>query len=318
MINLDQSDPQLQTFWTNMSLELFKNVKLLHEQIETQFMERAPDDSLGAQMALFCVFSCGHMATYLCKYPNICPDPTITRDGPIMLKRAMTILTEASQVWPLAARWLDNLHKFFRDNKDIMPGMEGSMADSRDPIPEALQAALVRSPSGNASAAIRAPSHEDSQQTRNGESSSATVIQAPPQVPTPMMYIDPNMRLSQTQNQGQMLRPQSQQAQQAQEAIAAMPQQHLGERPAADGLGLLLEAFDSHQAGANVAAAGAGQPYDPNAAAAQAGYYNQPGQPGTAVPGNDGYENELQFYIDGVPTVQGWIGAGGGAGMYGY
>ena len=89
MINLDQSDTQLQTFWSNMSLELFKNVKLLYEQIETQFMERAADDSLGAQMAvggsnpgvktwialanlsqLFCVFSCGHMATYLCKYPN--------------------------------------------------------------------------------------------------------------------------------------------------------------------------------------------------------------------------------------------------------
>lgn len=88
MINLDQSDTQLQNFWSNMSLELFKNVKLLYEQIETQFMERVADDSLGAQMAvsgsspgsiiyrpansfqLFCVFSCGHMATYLCKYPN--------------------------------------------------------------------------------------------------------------------------------------------------------------------------------------------------------------------------------------------------------
>lgn len=317
MINLDQSDPQLQTFWSNMSLELFKNVKLLYEQIETQFMERAPDDSLGAQMALFCVFSCGHMATYLCRYPNVCPDPTITRDGPIMLQRAISILTEASQVWPLAARWLENLHKFFRDNKGAMPGMEGSMADSRDPVPEALQAALARSPSANGNGANQAASHEDSQQDRNGEASSATVIQAPPQVPTPMMYIDPNMRMPQTPSQGQVLRPQV--AQQAQQAIAAMPQQHLGERPAADGLGLLLEAFDSHQAGTNMAATGAGQPYDANVAATQAGYY---GPPGTAMPGNDGYENELQFYIDGAPTVQGWVGtsagAGNGPGMYGY
>lgn len=52
MINLDQLEPQMQTFWSNMSLELFKNVKLLYEQIETQFMERAADDSLGAQMAV--------------------------------------------------------------------------------------------------------------------------------------------------------------------------------------------------------------------------------------------------------------------------
>lgn len=52
MINLEQSDSELQTFWSNMSMELFKNVKLLHEQIETQFMERAPDDTMGAQMAV--------------------------------------------------------------------------------------------------------------------------------------------------------------------------------------------------------------------------------------------------------------------------
>lgn len=52
MINRDQSEPGMQTFWSNMSIELFNNVKLLAEQIETQFMERAPDDTMGAQMAV--------------------------------------------------------------------------------------------------------------------------------------------------------------------------------------------------------------------------------------------------------------------------
>lgn len=61
---------------------------------------------------------------------QVCPDPTISRDGPIMLQRAMQILTEASQVWPLAARWLENLEKFYRDNKGAIPGIEGSMDDS--------------------------------------------------------------------------------------------------------------------------------------------------------------------------------------------
>lgn len=46
-----------------------------------------------------------------------------------MLQRAMTILTEAAQVWPLAARWLDILEKFARDNKGVIAGIEGSMAD---------------------------------------------------------------------------------------------------------------------------------------------------------------------------------------------
>lgn len=52
MINIEQAEPQLQPFWSNMSLELFKNVKALHEQIDTQFMERSPEESLGAQMAV--------------------------------------------------------------------------------------------------------------------------------------------------------------------------------------------------------------------------------------------------------------------------
>lgn len=243
----------------------------------------------------------------------------------------MQILTEAAQVWPLAARWLENLEKFYRDNKGAIPGIEGSMDDSvrvtqilenvaapcvtiasgfelltrrqRDPVPEALQAALARPPSRNGTGASQSANQDASNQhARNGETPSSAVMQAPPQVPTPMMYIDPSMRMS--QGQGQI--PQSQ-------AMAGMQQQSLGDRPATDGLGLLLEAFDSHH-GASMAAAGAGQPYDPSLAASQAGYY---GQPGTAMPGNDGYENELQFYIDGgAQSVHGWVGTG--AGMYGY
>lgn len=91
-------------------------------------------------------------------------------------------------------------------------------------------------------------------------------------------------------------------------------QQQLSARPTTDGLGLLLEAFDTHQGSANMAAAAAGseQPYDPSVVTTQAGYY---GQPGAALPGNDGYENELQFYM-GADTVQGWVP--GAPGMYGY
>lgn len=132
-------------------------------------------------------------------------------------------------------------------------------------------------------------------------------MQAPSTVPTPMMYIDPNMRVpNQAQSQAQV------QAQQAQ-AMAAMPQQQLGGRQTTDGLGLLLEAFDTHQGAAGMAGAG-DQPYDPSAVATQVGYYGPTG----ATPGNDGYENELQFYIDGAgaPNVTAWVP--GGPGMYGY
>lgn len=237
-----------------------------------------------------------------------------------MLQRAMTILTEAAQVWPLAARWLEILDKFFRDNKGILPGIEGSMADGRDPVPEALQAAFALSPTVKTGQGVNqaaAAASDENQMNRNGETPAPTVLPAPPSVPTPMMYIDPNMRaqnqtqLSQAQTQAQAQAQVQTQAQQA-EAMAGISQQQLGARPTTDGLGLLLEAFDTHQ-GANMAAAGHEQPYDPNVAVNQAGYY---GQAGAQIPGNDGYENELQFYIDGAPTVQAWVP--GASGMYGY
>lgn len=46
-----------------------------------------------------------------------------------MLQRAMQILAEAAQVWPLAGRWLEILEKFARDNKGVLAGVEGSMAE---------------------------------------------------------------------------------------------------------------------------------------------------------------------------------------------
>lgn len=48
----------------------------------------------------------------------------------MMLQRAMQILSEAGQVWPLAERWLNILETFARDNKGVLTGVEGSMADS--------------------------------------------------------------------------------------------------------------------------------------------------------------------------------------------
>lgn len=53
-----------------MSYELFNNVRMLYEQIDTQFKLRTNDDGKGVQMAAFCVYSCGFFACYLCKYPN--------------------------------------------------------------------------------------------------------------------------------------------------------------------------------------------------------------------------------------------------------
>jgi hypothetical protein len=65
----DAKDP-LYRFWSNMSLDLFQNIRRIYEQIDAQFTGRSPEESVGAQMASFCVYTCGNFSTYLARYPN--------------------------------------------------------------------------------------------------------------------------------------------------------------------------------------------------------------------------------------------------------
>jgi len=155
---------------------------------------------------------------------------------------------------------------------------------------------------------------------------------------TPAIFIDPNLRLppvptpaqnqpvhspiqQQQQQQQQGVPSHVQVAQAAQAHVQAQQAMNTG-RPA-DGLGLLIEAFDTHQtAGALGTPTGqqpGPQPYDPHAP--PHGYYH----PSTLGP--DGYENQLAYYIeDSIPPqgtgIQNWaingMGTIPGAGIYPY
>jgi len=181
------------------------------------------------------------------------------------------------------------------------------------------------------------------------------------------MYIDPNLRLPMPhQSQGQQQQSMAalstpQQQQQNIPPLSQMQQhhstqqQHQQGRQSTDGLGLLLEAFDTHQTAASAVphqvpsahhppvppppqpqaagpgGSGSGQsaPYDPHSAAAVAAaaaaaaaasqeYYHHPHhQQSNGMSLNDGYENELGFYMsDGIPpAVQSWD-SGGNMGYY--
>jgi len=52
ILHLEQFDANLRQFWSNLSLDLFKNVWQLYEQIDAQFLDRSPDESTGAQVAV--------------------------------------------------------------------------------------------------------------------------------------------------------------------------------------------------------------------------------------------------------------------------
>jgi hypothetical protein len=304
IINLRAKQSAGHAFFSAMSTELFRNVRELFEQIEAQFTSRSPDESVGAQMAAFCVYSCGLFSAYLCKYPELCQDPSIVRDGPIMLGRTTAILMECKEVWPLASRWTDALEKFSHDPQAKTIAQEGSMADGKDPVPHALTlmakpgAALRSAEPTPPPVPIKTPRTPDmSDMTPPLEDSPGDNMLPPlltdvggqmyspihPQLPLPSAADLPLHSPQDQQATSQMFIPQA----------AAYPRQQ-----PLDGMGALLDAFGAP-------AQAAQNPYD--LAAASMAFYPALG------PSNDGFEDELQYHIDGslgwMPPHGGWMGS---------
>ncbi|KAK4133360.1 hypothetical protein BT67DRAFT_462911 [Trichocladium antarcticum] len=325
MISYDKSDPELTAFWVDMARELFRNLNVLYEQIEAHYAERSFEDGPGAQMVAFCVYSCGFLACYPCKFPSLCPDTVITRNAPMMVQRMLNILAESKKIWPLASRWYDHLDGFYKAQNVVTAGVEGSMADSREPIPHVLHPRPDRPAAQPIQPRIVAPPPDE----KNGippqspDMSMATLL-SQSSAAAPPMYTDPNLRAPIPPPPGppsqQLIIPHGQQA----------PAQPAGPRQTTDGLGLLIEAFDTHQTAAvppvpgTTGGGGGGAPppppgpaYDPHAAPQPQQYY-PPHPPALAM--NDGYEHELGYHMsDGVAvgtTMQpSWAGGGD---MYGY
>jgi hypothetical protein len=70
MCRLRGAERAHEPFFRKMALHLFQRVRFLHTQIKTHFGGPAPPESTGAQMAAFCVYSCGLLACHLCKCPQ--------------------------------------------------------------------------------------------------------------------------------------------------------------------------------------------------------------------------------------------------------
>jgi len=107
---------------------LCQNVVLLHEQVDAYFPLRRQEEGFPA-ILLFAVFTCGKMAARLWRYPQraskqsidlrvewliltlpclaVCP--YYAPHAQVVLVRALNVLSELSEAWPAALRWLDQL-----------------------------------------------------------------------------------------------------------------------------------------------------------------------------------------------------------------
>lgn len=94
-------------FWPSVSRALFANVAELHEQIDAYFSSRAPDEGFPA-ILVFCVYVCGSLASYLWRYPQLCPGGAA---APAVALRSLQVLTELQHAWPAAVRWQQGLRQ---------------------------------------------------------------------------------------------------------------------------------------------------------------------------------------------------------------
>ncbi|CAH0053937.1 unnamed protein product [Clonostachys solani] len=99
-----QQEPYIMT-----SRELYKEVYMLFLQINILFFSKLTSECGEDQIFALCVYTCGLLSAYLCKYPLICQDRSIIAQGPRMLTTILSIFEERIDRWPQAARWKDEL-----------------------------------------------------------------------------------------------------------------------------------------------------------------------------------------------------------------
>ena len=95
-------------FWDYIANELFSNLDSLYEAIDTFFSLRSAEEGYPA-MLVFCVYICGSLASYLWKWPQLCP--SLSSGAEKILKRSLEVLTNLKHAWPQATTWLEALRK---------------------------------------------------------------------------------------------------------------------------------------------------------------------------------------------------------------
>lgn len=104
-------------FWRAMSDELFAGVVELHEQIDAFAALRASSSRGGGgahgegfpAILVFCVYICGSLASYLWRYPQLCP--RAAGDAKAISLRCLQVLGDLHRAWPTSTRWQQGLQQ---------------------------------------------------------------------------------------------------------------------------------------------------------------------------------------------------------------
>lgn len=121
-------------FWRAMSDELFTGVVELHEQIDAFAALRVNSARGGAHgegfpaILVFCVYICGSLASYLWRYPQLCP--RVAGDAEAISLRCLQVLGDLHRAWPTSTRWQQGLQQIASPLSSSSSGASGSASGS--------------------------------------------------------------------------------------------------------------------------------------------------------------------------------------------
>lgn len=107
-LGMSSSGHAVPEFWTQMSHELFTNVYSLHETFQTWFSLRLADEGIPS-ILVFCVYICGSLASYLWKWPQLCPQ--LADGAKAILNNSLEVMAAMMDHLPHVSQWLNALEK---------------------------------------------------------------------------------------------------------------------------------------------------------------------------------------------------------------
>lgn len=126
-------------FWATMANELFSNVYELHEQIDAFYAMRTRDEGFPA-ILVFCVYICGSLASYLWRYPQLCP--RVARKAEEMSLRSLQVLGDLHKAWPTSTRWNQGLQQIASPISSVAGSQSGSTAGDSPPTMSSCDASI--------------------------------------------------------------------------------------------------------------------------------------------------------------------------------
>lgn len=119
-----------ENFWKTMSNELFVNVQELFEQIDAFYSMRSRDEGFPA-IVVFCVYICGSLASYLWRYPQLCP--RVAGRAEEMSLRCVQVLNGLHRAWPTSTRWNQGLQQIASPLSSVAGSFSGSSSSGDSP-----------------------------------------------------------------------------------------------------------------------------------------------------------------------------------------